>query len=90
MKRFRLLHVALLLFFAAIVVGVQFHSHAPGQDRLTAHCNSCLVSQAAYDHVDANVVSISEIAVPYQAPNLIVAASVETVDARSSRAPPAC
>jgi len=88
MKRFRLLRLALLLFFAAIVVGVQFHMHAPGQDQVTAHCNSCLVSQAAYDYVNANVISLSEIAVPYQATEIAVLKKFESFDEHLSRAPP--
>ena len=90
MKRFRLLHLALVLYFAAMVVGIQFHIHAPGQDQLTAHCNSCHAAQAAYDSVNANVICISEFAVSYQAPRITVAARLEPFDVRLSRAPPIC
>ena len=88
MKRFSLLHTALLLFFAAMVVGVQFHYHSPSQDQLTAHCNSCQVSQASYDSVDANVLPISEIALPYQAQTISLTTCPETIDLRLGRAPP--
>jgi len=88
MTRFRLLSAALLLLFAAMVVGVQFHAHTPGQDQLAAHCNSCQVSQAAYDSIDTNVIAVSEIAFPYQAPQISALIYDELIDVRLSRAPP--
>jgi len=90
MKRFRLLHFAVLLFLAGVIVGVQFHSHAPGQDLLTAHCKSCHVSQAVYDFVNVDILSICEVAVSYQVAAIIVTSDLTYADARLSRAPPIC
>jgi hypothetical protein len=88
MTRFRLLSATILLLFAAMVVGVQFHSHPSGQDPLTAHCNSCQVSQAAFDSIDTQVIAVSEIAIPYQAPQVSLLVLDGLIDVRLSRAPP--
>ena len=87
MTRFRFLSAALLLLFAAMVVGVQFHTHT-AQDQVAAHCNSCQVSQAAYDSIDTHVIAVSEIAFPYQAPQISALIYDELIDVRLSRAPP--
>ena len=59
MNRKRGFYLALLLFYAGILIGVQFHSHAAGPEQLTAHCKSCQISQTSYDSVQASDLCIS-------------------------------
>jgi len=89
MTRFRLLNFAFLLFFAGVMLGVQFHSHPGGQEQL-AHCKSCQVAHATFASVNANILNIGEISIPYQVQQATPLSIIEGVHARLGRAPPIC
>jgi hypothetical protein len=88
MKRLRWSYLALGLFYAAMLVGVQFHAHSVEQDLLTAHCKSCQISQTVYDEVKAGDLQFSQPVLHCQVEASLALAIHELQEIHSSRAPP--
>ena len=88
MKRFRWAHFALLLIYAGVLIGVQFHSHATGPDQLTAHCKSCHISQTVYDNVPTKELKSAEPTFYFCKPETETLIAQDLKQVRSSRAPP--
>jgi hypothetical protein len=88
MKRLRWSCLILLLLYAGMLIGVQFHTHSLGQDQLTAHCKSCQISQTVYDDVKSKDIHISQPVLHYQEPETPAFTSRELQQVRPGRAPP--
>jgi len=76
------------LFYAAMLVGVQFHTHSVKQDLLTAHCKSCQISQNVYDNVKSGDIQIAQPLLHYQEQESLAQTIRELQEIHSSRAPP--
>ena len=88
MKRFRWSYLLLALFYAAMLVGVQFHSHSVEQDQLTAHCKSCQVSQSVYDEVRSGDIQVAHPVLHYHEQESLAQTIHKLQEIYSSRAPP--
>jgi hypothetical protein len=88
MKRLRWTYLVLALFYAAMLVGVQFHTHSLEQDQLTAHCKSCQISQTVYDEVKSGDLQVLQPVLHYQQPESLAQTIHELQEIHSSRAPP--
>ena len=88
MKRLRWTYLALALFYAAMLAGVQFHKHSVEQDQLTAHRKSCQISQTVYDAVKTGDVQVSQPVLHYQEQECLAQTIHELQEIHSSRAPP--
>ena len=88
MKRFRSFYLVLALFYAAMLVGVQFHTHSVEQDQLTAHCKSCQISQNVYDEVKSGDMQVAQPVLHYQEQESRAQTIRELQEIHSSRAPP--
>jgi predicted transcriptional regulator len=88
MKRLRWAYLALALFYAAMLAGIQFHTHSVQQDHLTAHCKSCQISQTVYDEVKSGDLKISQPVLHYQEQECLAQTIHELQEIHSSRAPP--
>lgn len=88
MKRLRWSYLILALFYAAMLVGVQFHAHSVEQDQLTAHCKSCQASHNVYDEVKSGDIQVSQPVLHYQEQESLAQTIHELQEIHSSRAPP--
>ena len=88
MKRLRWCYVAVALLYAAMLVGVQFHTHSLKQDQLTAHCKSCQISQTVYDEVKWGDLQVLQPVLHYQQRETLAQTTHELQEIHFSRAPP--
>ncbi|MCI0413094.1 hypothetical protein L0222_09865 [bacterium] len=88
MKRLRWSTLILALFYAAMLVGVQFHTHSVEQDQLTAHCKSCQISHNVYDNVKSADIQIAQPVLHYQEQESLAHSIRKLQEIHSGRAPP--
>ncbi len=90
MRRLHRFALVLLLIYAGMLVGLNYHTHPNGKDPLTADCKSCQVSQLAFEQVSSVDPSPQQQSVCgyfLQSPETVVS---ELSVVHDGRAPPSC